>query len=112
MATKRHEITVDTLLVDLEEDRALARSEGQGAAAVGATMAKARLLGFIVDRKESGQPGEFANLQSIQDVIALVRQELGEGAAQALAKLVVAGAPDQAPDQVPSPTHDPSGSIN
>jgi hypothetical protein len=40
--------------------------------------------GLIVDRKESGQPGDFAQLQSIDDVLAAVRQELGEGAAAAL----------------------------
>ena len=37
-----------------------------------------------MDRKEEGQPGEFAGLQSEADVIDKVRVELGEEAAQQL----------------------------
>jgi len=99
MALKRHEITVDTLLADLEKDRALAHSMGQSGAAVSASMAKARLLGLIVERTERGAPGEFGNLQSVQEVIAQVRRDLGDSAADALAQLV-----DQTP---PEPTHEP-----
>jgi phage terminase small subunit len=102
MTTKRHEITVDTLITDLEDDRQLARTEGQASAAVQATMAKARLLGLIIDRKESGAPGDFAGLQTADEVIALVRNELGEEAAKALARLMNAApeATHQAPDTV------------
>ena len=44
----RHKITVDTLLIELEEARkaALAAETPQAAAAVGATMGKAKLLGL------------------------------------------------------------------
>lgn len=108
MATKRHEITVDSLLEDLEADRSLAHAEGQSGAAVGATMAKARLLGLIVDRKESGAPGEFANLQSVQEVVALIRRELGDREADALAALLQS----DAPATPATPTHEPSGTIN
>jgi hypothetical protein len=102
MTTKRHEITVDTLITDLEDDRQLARTEGQASAAVQATMAKARLLGLIIDRKESGAPGDFAGLQTADEVIALVRNELGEEAAKALARLMNTApeATHQAPDTV------------
>lgn len=84
-AMKRTDITVDTLLSDLEADRALAHGEGQGSAAVQATMAKARLLGLIVDRKETGKPGEFEGLQTAADVIQAVRTEFGDTVADALA---------------------------
>jgi hypothetical protein len=107
MATERHQITVDTLLDDLEHARVLAHGEGQASAAVQATMAKARLLGLIIDRKESGAPGDFAGLQTADEVIALVRNELGEQAAQALSRLVAA-----APEQEPEPTHEAPGSVN
>lgn len=45
---ERHEITVDTLLAELEEarQRALNAETPQAAAAVGATMGKAKLLGL------------------------------------------------------------------
>lgn len=109
MTTKRHEITIDTLLADLEADRTLAHVEAQAGAAVSATMAKARLLGLIIDRKETGQPGDFANLQSAEEVIALVRNELGDEAAKALSRLVAA-APE--PEREPEPTHTAPGSVN
>jgi hypothetical protein len=84
MAT-RNRITVDTLIDDLREDRQLARELGQPSAAIAATQLSAKLVGLLVDRKESGQPGDFADLQSEADVLALVRSELGDESAQALA---------------------------
>jgi hypothetical protein len=81
----RNRISVDTLLDDLAADRALARTLGQPSAAIAATQLTARLCGLLVDRKESGQPGEFAGLQSEAEVLALVRRELGDDSATALA---------------------------
>src|SRR5882672_2293360 len=80
----RNRITVDTLIEDLREDRQLAREIGQPSAAIAATQLTAKLVGLLVDRKEKGQPGEFAGLQSEADVIDTVRVELGEEAAQQL----------------------------
>lgn len=90
MTQKRHEITLDTLLADLESDRALAHCEGQGSAAVQATMAKARLLGLIVDRKETGKPGEFEGMTTVDEVLQAVRTELGDKVADALASELAA----------------------
>jgi hypothetical protein len=120
MTAKRHEITVDTLLADLETDRALAHCEGQGSAAVQATMAKARLLGLIVDRKETGKPGEFESLQSVDDVIQAVRTEFGDKTADALASTLVAQQAEQQAEQpaprtrasTKTPTNSGSGSLN
>lgn len=55
---KRHNLTVDDLLLELEEARkaALSAETPQSAAAVGATMGKAKLLGLdkvIVDHQSS-----------------------------------------------------------
>ena len=61
MAT-RSEVTEDSLIDELEEARQLAADSKQGAAMVAATMGKARLTGLLVDRKEIGQPGDFANM--------------------------------------------------
>ena len=82
----RNRITVDSLVEELEEARLDAKTRGQPATAVSAILAKAKLAGLLVERRESGTPGEFAGLQSEADVLAKVRAELGEDAAAALAK--------------------------
>lgn len=81
----RNRITVDSLLADLEADRALARSLGQPSAAIAATQLAAKLVGLLVDRKESGAPGDFAGLQSADEVLAVVSKELGAETAALLA---------------------------
>ena len=73
----RNRITVDTLLDDLASDRELARTLGQPSAAIAATQLSAKLVGLLVERKESGQPGDFAGLQSAADVLAQLATELG-----------------------------------
>ena len=50
---KRHEITVDTLVAELEEARKLAFETEKAAAAVQATMGKAKLLGLVVEKQET-----------------------------------------------------------
>lgn len=50
---KRHEITVDALVEELEAARAAAMKNPKGiSAAVSATMGKAKLLGLLVDKTE------------------------------------------------------------
>src|SRR5260370_4559972 len=78
-------VTVEMITDQLDEDRAFARRLKQPAAAHAATVSKAKLHGLLVDRKESGAPGEFGALQTCDEVLALVRQELGHEAADALA---------------------------
>jgi phage terminase small subunit len=82
----RNRVTVDSLLQDLADDRALARDLGQPGAAIQATQLSAKLVGLLVDRKESGAPGDFAGLQSADEVLALVTTELGAETAALLAK--------------------------
>ena len=50
---KRHEITVDTLVAELEEARKLAFETEKAAAAVSATMGKAKLLGLVIEKQET-----------------------------------------------------------
>jgi hypothetical protein len=80
----RNRITVDSLLQDLADDRALARDLGQPSAAIAATQLSAKLVGLLVDRKESGQPGDFASLQSADEVLALVKTMVGDETAALL----------------------------
>lgn len=82
----RNRITVDSLIEELDAAKAQATELKQPSVAVSAVMSKARLVGLLVDRKESGTPGEFAGLQSEAETIAKVRAELGDDAAGALAK--------------------------
>lgn len=51
-AARRSEVTVDSLVQELDEILQLATKLGQPAAGVGAIMGKAKLLGLIVDRAE------------------------------------------------------------
>lgn len=84
----RHDYTIDTILNELEDGRQLARATAQPSAAVSASIGKARLLGMIVDRKESGAPGEFAALDTVKAILEAARKELGNEAVIALARLV------------------------
>jgi len=55
----RAEVTVASLVQELDEARTAALRLGQASAAVGATMGKAKITGQIIDRAEVGKPGEF-----------------------------------------------------
>ena len=68
---ERHEITVDDLVRELDEARKLALETEAPAAAVAATMGKAKLLGKIVDRNQlSGDPSNpVRNHTVIEQVI-------------------------------------------
>jgi hypothetical protein len=77
-------ITIETLLADLAADRELARELGQPSAAIAATHLTAKLCGLLVDRKEAGPPGSFSEPQTPEEVVAAIRQELGEEAADLL----------------------------
>lgn len=81
-------VTVESITAELEDDRKLAQGLGQAGAALQATVAKAKLHGLLIDRKETGQPGDFQAAQTAAEVLAKVRAELGEDAARALQALV------------------------
>jgi hypothetical protein len=77
-------VTLQTITEKLDEDRAFARACGQAGPALNATIAKAKLHGLMVDRRETGQPGAFDKLQDAESVIALIRAELGDEIAELL----------------------------
>jgi hypothetical protein len=76
---ERAEVTVVSLLDELETARQLAMTKGQASAAVQATMGKAKLAGLIVDRREVGGAGEFDHLTDEELVAEASRmaRELG-----------------------------------
>ncbi len=53
-AAERNAVTVDDIVRQLDEARALARERGNAAAMVSATMGKAKVLGLIVDKQVIG----------------------------------------------------------
>ena len=81
MHQQRHQITIDSLFDQLDEDRDFARHKRHFAAAVSATMGKARLFGLLRDRSE------ITNLHSVMlDENAEMLAERGRMIATALAK--------------------------
>jgi hypothetical protein len=90
-------VTVETITAELDEAAALAKRVEQPGAAIQAIATKAKLHGLLIDRKETGQPGDFQAAKTAEDVLAAVRAELGEAAAQALAAMVGQALPETKP---------------
>lgn len=94
-AARRKKVTVDTIVEEMEEAREVAREERQASAMVAASAGKAKVLGLVVDKSETGKPGDFSGAQSQKDVaVALLRnaglreEEVSEGVCcEALAAL-------------------------
>jgi hypothetical protein len=89
MHQERHQITVDDLVAELEEARAIAKKNEVPASMVAATMGKGKLLGLVVDKNEhTGKDGEKlvpANTNSrdlARAVLDILREAQIEGAAE------------------------------
>lgn len=106
MAT-RAEVTEDSLLTELEEARALAIKCEQSAAAVSATVAKAKLTGLMIERRESGKPGDFEGWTQ-EELAHYVATGIEPGAMPAISDSAGHGA-EGAP-ALPDPTHGGSNS--
>lgn len=120
VAKRAADITADTLVSDLERITQLAEEHKQLGAAVQATMGKARITGHIVDRKESGAPGDFERMTEpeLREIVAKYAaitandtdnadsvnggMNSGRGGSQASD----AGAPVKTDSALPDPTHD------
>jgi|SRR5882672_1983284 len=109
--TYKTKISLESLMSDLDADRELARRLDQPGAAIQATVVKAKLAGLMVERKESGGPGDFASL-SAEQIVAKVRADHGEDVAKLLQAALDKSepAPDEAlPNDIPPPA---SGMLN
>ncbi len=75
-------VSVETILVELEQARRVALEKGQIAAAVSASMSKAKVAGLIVDKQERGGPGDFSQMSDdeLRGYIAGKLDRLGIGA--------------------------------
>lgn len=72
----RAEVTVASLLGELEEARLLALKLGQASAAAQCSMGKAKITGHIIDRREVGNVGAFDDLtdeQLVEEAARLAR---------------------------------------
>ena len=79
-ASKSAEVSVASLLQELEDAREKASNLDQLSAAVRAIEAKAKVSGLLINRTEIGGPGAFAEAETIEEVIeATVRQMTSEG---------------------------------
>jgi phage terminase small subunit len=73
----RAEVTIASLVQELEDARQLAVERGQASAAVAATMGKAKVTGQIIDRAEVRTPDDFED-KTIEELIEIVSKGLGE----------------------------------
>lgn len=84
----RNEITLDDIIKELDENRyaALAAETVQSAAATSATMAKAKLLGFVVERSESKVESTFE-----QTLLVIQTQDLTDEQLRAISAIKING---------------------
>lgn len=74
---KKVEVTVESLAGELEEARAIALKEKQSSAAVQATMGKAKLFGFLIERhRHSGPNGGAIPTIDVTKLKGMSDQEL------------------------------------
>ena len=75
----RAEVTIASLVDELDEARSEALRLGQTSAAVAATMGKAKVTGQIVDRAEIRQPDEFGSMtvDQLREYIVTQIEEMG-----------------------------------
>ncbi|MGJ4888991.1 hypothetical protein ACQR1Y_12395 [Bradyrhizobium sp. HKCCYLRH3099] len=85
---RENRVTVASITAELDRAAALAERIEQPAAMTTAIATKAKLHGLLVERRETGAPGDFAAAQSEAEVVAAVREQLGDEAAEALLVLI------------------------
>jgi hypothetical protein len=71
-AAERTVVTVESILRDLEEDRAFARENGSASAAVTATMGKAKIAGLIIDKAEVKLISELSDEEVEAELASLI----------------------------------------
>lgn len=69
-AQERHQVTIASLTKELDEDRELARTEKQAAAAISAVNSKAKLHGLTDKIKGTGENGEIVHVHKADPELA------------------------------------------
>ena len=96
---KRADITIEKVLTDYQWAIDAAKSQGKAGEVVQAASAQAKIVGLLRDRLETGNVGDFENLENISDIIAKVAEEAGPEAALALTKAFGLAEPEVPPAQ-------------
>lgn len=95
-----HNVTEDKLIEELEEARMLAARTDQASAMVSATMGKARITGHVIERRETGKPGDFDGW-SADDL----RRYIATGQSPGESVDSAGNADNGKPEPLPEPTH-------
>jgi hypothetical protein len=83
-AQRSNEVTVASLLQELETARTKATDLNQLSAAVRATSEKAKISGLLIERVEIGKPNEFEDLNSPEAIVERLKSLIGNEAAEVL----------------------------
>ncbi len=83
---KRGDITEDKILTDYQFAIDQAKAQDKLDLIINAATAQARLVGLLRDRTEVGKPGDFDQLESVDEVLEEVAERAGPETASALAK--------------------------
>jgi phage terminase small subunit len=81
-AQKSSEVTVQSLMAELDNVLTRATTKEQYAAAVGALREKIKLSGLLVQKIEVGEPHSFEDLNSVPDIIARLKDLVGPQATE------------------------------
>jgi hypothetical protein len=92
---ERADVTEESLLNELEQARQVASQNSQASAMVSATVAKGKLTGHFVERQERGNPGDFSQDQTPEQIIARLRDLGDDKAADIMQAMVNADKTDQ-----------------
>ena len=83
---KRHDVTMDSLIAELEDARKLAEETKQPASMVSASMGKARLAGLIIDKREVKSTDDLDG-KNISEIAKALYDILGDKADLILTEL-------------------------
>jgi hypothetical protein len=86
-SAKSAEITIQTICSELDDAISVARARGQANAMVSAAGLRAKLAGLTVEKVEIGRANEFENCNTTEELLAKVRREAGDDAAELCAAM-------------------------
>ena len=85
-----HDVTIERLTADLELARQMAHKEGQAGAAVSATVAQAKLHGFMIDRSkvETRSAKDMTKEEMREELRQIAIEEIREGGRDYIVKKI------------------------
>ena len=74
---KKSDITMDKVLTDYQYALELAKQKDEANNIINAATSQAKLVGLIVDRKENGNAGDFAHLDTVSEILNALNDQVG-----------------------------------